>query len=182
MIVNPCPLQVIIVLVNILEAPVDGVGALHFLPLDCCQELLNRAERCDQSRHVYPVSGAAIGIRFHPVTDLRIRLENGPLKPLDHRVSYKLVDSHLVEGDAPPGSGDFHPHPFIGDDLLAVICINKYLQEIPSLHHLPHSKGAEKVVVDLVELLRVLAHITFRPFLGVADGTHRAQVDSRDQL
>ena len=55
-------------------------------------------------------------------------------------------------------------------------------QRFPSLEHLLYGVGAEKIVVDAVQLVRVDAPVTLRPLLGITDSAHTAQVDAGHKI
>ena len=60
-------------------------------------------------------------------------------------------------------------------------CIDQIPQSLEALEHLLDGIRAEQVVVDEIQLARVLARVALGPLLGVADRTHAPEVDSRDK-
>ena len=56
--------------------------------------------------------------------------------------------------------------------------MTQILQRFPSLEHFLHRVGAEKIIVDVIQFVRVGTPVTFRPLLGITDGTHTTQVDT----
>ena len=65
--------------------------------------------------------------------------------------------------------------------VLAAECL-EFVQHFASPPHLLYRIRAEEVEVDEIELMRIFAVITFRPFLCVTDRTHRSQVSARHEI
>ena len=58
----------------------------------------------------------------------------------------------------------------------------QFIKYFASAPHLLHRVRTKQVEVDQVQFMRVLAIITFGPFLRVTDCTHRTQVGARNKI
>ena len=65
--------------------------------------------------------------------------------------------------------------------VLTAECL-QFIEHLATAPHLLHRVRAEKVEIDLVQFMRVFAVVALRPFLGIADSSHRAQVGTGHQI
>lgn len=58
----------------------------------------------------------------------------------------------------------------------------KLFQNRTSLEHFLNGVWTQKIVIDIIQSVRVFPFVTFRPLLSIANGTHTSQIHSRNQI
>ena len=181
--VGPRPLVGIVVGVHTGKLGVDILQAVDGACLDAGNQGIDLALGSDKPRNVDPLATARRGIGAQAGTYLLVALEVDVLQPLDDGIAKELMDGYLVETD----TLDKGRVAYLG----AMERVNvrqlatrlaQVEQYLPPLEHLLHGVGAEQVVVNEVELVRVGALVALGPFLRIADGAHAAQVDTRHEV
>ena len=168
---------------HIPETAVDFVNRAHAARLDVFQQPLDFALRGNQARDVHPVAVADFGVGGEQGLHLRVgRSGRQVLEALNQRVAEELAYAGVVEPDALGQGvvGDFgaveriHVRQFAGS-------VTQVVEGLEALDHFLYREGTQEVVVDAVQLLRVLAGVSAGPLLGVAYGTDAAEVDARHE-
>lgn len=59
---------------------------------------------------------------------------------------------------------------------------NAGFQRFPPFEHLLYGVRTQQVVVDKIQLVGIGTLVALRPFLGIADSTYTAQVDTRHKI
>ena len=58
----------------------------------------------------------------------------------------------------------------------------KVLQNRASFEHFLNSIWTQKIIIDIIQAIRIFPLITFRPLLSIANGTYTSQIHSRNQI
>lgn len=181
--VGPGPLVSIVVRVHLAEAPVDCLYAVHLAGLYVVHQPHHLAAGGDQAADIHPQPVSDLGIGLEHGLEIRIRSAGRQvLEPLDQGVAEELLDANVIvayalfEGAVRDlGAMErVEVRQFPGGIAQVVQCLE-------ALEHLLDGEGAQEVVVDAVQFVRVLSGIAAGPFLRIAYGAHAAEVHPGSQ-
>ena len=151
--------------------------------LHVLHQTLNLTLRSNQSGNVHPFSRSDRNIRQQSLPDILIRCKLQILQALDHRISQEFMNRRLIKSNSLVQGHILYLRTLIRIDFRS---LSRYpgqvLQNLPSFHHLLNGIRAQQVIINLIQAVRIFTQISFRPFLGITDGTHAPQVHSRHQI
>ena len=181
--VGPGPLVGVVVRVHLAEAPVYCLYAVHLAGLYVVHQPHHLAARGDQAADIHPKPVSNLGIGLEHGLEIRIRgAGRQVLEPLDQGITQELLDAYVVVAYALLEGAV--------RDLGAVERVQvrqlpggiaQVVQGLEALEHLLDGEGAQQVVVDAVQLVRVLTGIAAGPLLRIAYGAHAAEVHPGSQ-
>ena len=179
---RPGPLVRVVVRVHLLHACLDCFEA-HLSGFDGIQHLCHFATRSDETSHIDPVSQAGLAVGLQSRTYLINRLPLLLLQPADEAVSEEFLDADGIEfASVLEGRVTDLTVPVTIDLSVRAAERLQLVENLASAPHLLNRIRAQEVKIDLVELVRILAVVTLRPFLRVTDRTYGTQVRAGHQV
>ena len=179
LLIRPGPFVGIVVAVHLLKLGIDRLQAIDFAGLNTVYQRIYLTLWGYQSGNIHPFAAANGSIGLQTGTYFFIAPEVNAFQALDDRVSEDLMNGYFIEADTFHQSRVTYLRAMERVDVRQLATgMTQILQRFPSLEHFLHRVGAEKIIVDVIQFVRVGTPVTFRPLLGITDGTHTTQVDT----
>ena len=181
--VSPCPFVSIVIIVHSGKTGIHTLQTVNLTAFNAVYQLLHFTFGSNQTGNIHPFAYPDFRIRLQTPAYLFIIFKVDPFKTLDDGVAKKLMDGYLVIAYTAIQRGVFNFGTLIRVDFRSLARHPLQLfQDRASLKHLLNGIRTEKVIVDIIQTVRVCTFVTFRPLLGITDCTHTTQVDSRHQI
>ena len=147
--------------------------------LNLIRQLRHLTSRSNQSCQINPTAQADFAIRTQRRAYLVQRPPLAFLKTADQTVAQELLNTYRVQLPAMSQRRIANLAVLVSVNLRVLAAQGLQLvQNLTAAPHLLHGVRTQQVEIDLVQLMRILAIVTLRPFLRVTDRTYGTKISA----